>query len=44
MSIGDIMTMYINKRDLIKCINNCEPFDKNKIKEKSDNNETKKDM
>jgi hypothetical protein len=30
--IGDIMVMYINKKDLINSINNCEHLDKNKIK------------
>ena len=33
------MTSYINKKDLINSINNCEHLDKNKIKsdEKGDN-------
>lgn len=26
------MVMYINKKDLINSINNCEPLDKDKIK------------
>ena len=36
--IGDIMIMYINKKDLINSINNCEHLEKDKIKsdEKSD--------
>ena len=30
--IGDIVIMYINKKDLINSINNCEHLDKDKIK------------
>lgn len=39
------MTSYINKKDLINSINNCEHLNKNKIKSKENNkNETKKDL
>ena len=33
------MVMYINKKDLIKSINNCEHLDKNKIKNDKEGDE-----
>lgn len=39
------MIIYINKKDLINSINNCEHLNKDKIKYKENNeNETQKDM
>lgn len=39
------MIIYIDKKDLINSINNCEHLSKDKLKhKKSDENETKKDM
>ena len=37
--IGDMMIMYINKKDLINSINNCEHLDKNKIKSDETNDD-----
>lgn len=39
------MIMYIDKKDLINSINNCEHLSKDKIKHKeNDKNEAKKDL